>query len=90
MPAVMVAGSPARLLSVKRAVLVVVVALAVGAALWFAAGSAAPHLAGLGVLRDVATLLVLIGVGAVVYAGSVLLLFGRRWLWSLARGQPVA
>jgi putative peptidoglycan lipid II flippase len=60
------------------------------AALWFAAGFAAPHLAGLGVLRDVATLLVLIAVGAVVYAGSVLLLFGRRWLWSLARGQPVA
>ena len=56
------------------------------AALWFAAGSAAPHLAGLGVLRDVATLLVLIGVGAVVYAGSVLLLFGRRWLWALVRG----
>jgi putative peptidoglycan lipid II flippase len=60
------------------------------AALWFAAGFAAPHLAGLGVLRDVTTLLVLIAVGAVVYAGSVLLLFGRRWLWSLARGQPVA
>jgi putative peptidoglycan lipid II flippase len=55
------------------------------AALWFAAGFAAPHLAGLGVLRDVATLLVLIAVGAVVYAGSVLLLFGRRWLWSLVR-----
>jgi len=55
------------------------------AALWFAAGFAAPHLAQLGVLRDVATLLVLIAVGAVVYAGSVLLLFGRRWLWSLVR-----
>jgi putative peptidoglycan lipid II flippase len=56
------------------------------AALWFAAGFAAPHLAQLGVLRDVAALLVLIAVGAVVYAGSVLLLFGRRWLWSLVRG----
>jgi putative peptidoglycan lipid II flippase len=56
------------------------------AALWFAAGFAAPHLAQLGVLRDVATLLVLIGVGAVVYGGSVLLLFGRRWLWALVRG----
>ena len=56
------------------------------AALWFAAGFAAPHLAGLGVLRDVAALLVLIAVGAVVYAGSVLLLFGRRWLWTLVRG----
>jgi putative peptidoglycan lipid II flippase len=56
------------------------------AALWFAAGFAAPHLAGLGVLRDVAALLVLIAVGAVVYAGSVLLLFGRRWLWALVRG----
>jgi putative peptidoglycan lipid II flippase len=56
------------------------------AALWFAAGFAAPHLPQLGVLRDVAALLVLIAVGAVVYAGSVLLLFGRRWLWSLVRG----
>ena len=56
------------------------------AALWFAAGFAASHLAQLGVLRDVAALLVLIAVGAVVYAGSVLLLFGRRWLWSLVRG----
>jgi putative peptidoglycan lipid II flippase len=56
------------------------------AALWFAAGFAVPRLAEFGVLRDVAALLVLIVVGAVVYAGSVLLLFGRRWLWTLVRG----
>jgi uncharacterized membrane protein len=30
-------------------------------------------------------LLVLIATGAIVYAGSILLLFGRRWLGSLVR-----
>jgi putative peptidoglycan lipid II flippase len=37
-------------------------------------------------LRDEAALAFLIGVGAVVYSGSILLLFGRRWLSSLVRG----
>ena len=39
----------------------------------------------LGTLRDEAVLLVLIGVGAIVYGGSILLLFGRGWLRSLVR-----
>jgi len=33
--------------------------------------------------RDEAVLLVLVVVGTVVYAGSILLLFGRRWMSSL-------
>jgi putative peptidoglycan lipid II flippase len=55
------------------------------AALWLAAGFVAPHLAQLSMLRDEAMLLVLVVVGAIVYAGSILLLFGRRWLSSLIR-----
>jgi putative peptidoglycan lipid II flippase len=56
-----------------------------GAALWFAARLAAVHLAQLSALRDVVALLLLIVVGAVVYAGSVMLLFGKGWLRSLVR-----
>ena len=39
----------------------------------------------LGALRDEAALLGLIIVGTIVYAGSILLLFGRGWLRSLLR-----
>src|SRR6266446_2734388 len=56
-----------------------------GAALWFAARFASVHFVQLSTLRDEAALLLLIVVGAVVYAGSILLLFGRRWLASLIR-----
>jgi putative peptidoglycan lipid II flippase len=56
-----------------------------GAAFWFAAKFASVHFAQLSTLRDEAALLLLIVIGAVVYAGSILLLFGRRWLASLAR-----
>jgi putative peptidoglycan lipid II flippase len=55
------------------------------ATLWFAARFAATHLAGLSALRDEAALLLLIVVGTIVYAGSILLLFGRDWLRSLVR-----
>jgi putative peptidoglycan lipid II flippase len=55
------------------------------AALWFAAKFAAPHLAGLSQLRDETLLLLLIAVGMAVYAGSMLLAFGRGWLLSLIR-----
>src|SRR6202158_2435445 len=54
-------------------------------ALWFTARFAAAHVAQLASLRDEATLLLLVVVGAAVYAGSILLLFGRRWLGSLVR-----
>src|SRR3982074_1892936 len=56
-----------------------------GAAFWFAAKFASVHFAQLSTLRDEAALLLLIVIGAVVYVGSILLLFGRRWLASLVR-----
>jgi len=55
------------------------------AALWIAARFGAPHLAQLSALRDETMLLVLIIVGTIVYAGSILLLFGSSWLRSLVR-----
>src|ERR1700742_2828454 len=55
------------------------------ATLWFAARFAASHFEAIR-FRDEATLLLLIGVGAVVYAASVLLLFGPRWLRGLVKG----
>jgi putative peptidoglycan lipid II flippase len=55
-----------------------------GAVLWFTARFAAGHLQ-ITALRDEATLGLLIVVGAVVYAASILVLFGRRWLVSLVR-----
>jgi putative peptidoglycan lipid II flippase len=63
----------------------VVSGVVLGAALWLTARLAAPYLAELSHFRDEAKLLVLIAVGAIVYAGSILLLFGRRWLGSLVR-----
>jgi putative peptidoglycan lipid II flippase len=60
--------------------------LILAAALWSAAQFAAAHLAGLGVHRDEAALAILIMVGAVVYAVSILMLFGPRWLRGLVRG----
>ena len=55
------------------------------AALWLTAKFAGVYLAQLPAFRDETTLLVLIVVGAVVYAGSILLLFGKGWLRSLVR-----
>jgi putative peptidoglycan lipid II flippase len=46
----------------------------------------ATYLSALNALRDEAALLLLIVVGTLVYAGSVLSLFGRGWLRSLVRG----
>jgi putative peptidoglycan lipid II flippase len=56
-----------------------------GAALWSAARFAAVQLAQLSALRDEAALLLLIVVGTIVYAGLILLLFGRGWLRSLVK-----
>ena len=55
------------------------------AALWSAAKFAGLYIPPLPAFRDEATLLLLIMVGAVVYAASVLLLFGPGWLRSLVR-----
>jgi putative peptidoglycan lipid II flippase len=63
----------------------VVSGILLGAALWFAAKFAVSHFAQLSALRDEAALLLLIIVGTMVYAGSILLLFGRSWLRSLVR-----
>jgi putative peptidoglycan lipid II flippase len=53
------------------------------AVLWLAAKFAAAHFGAMAGLRDEAALLLLIAVGAVVYGGSILALFGMRWLRSL-------
>jgi putative peptidoglycan lipid II flippase len=57
----------------------------IGIALWLAARFATAQFAQLSALRDEAVLVVLIAVGAVVYTGSILLLFGGGWLRSLVR-----
>jgi putative peptidoglycan lipid II flippase len=62
-----------------------VCAVVLATALWFAARFATAYFAQLSVLRDEAALALLVGVGATVYAGSVLLLFGRRGISSLVR-----
>lgn len=54
-------------------------------ALWFTARFAASHFEAIR-FRDETTLLMLIGVGALVYAACVLLLFGPRWLKGLVKG----
>src|ERR1700710_2300094 len=56
-----------------------------GIALWLAARFGAAQFAQLSAFRDETALLLLIVVGAIVYAGSILLLFGRGWLRSLVR-----
>ena len=63
----------------------VVAGAALAATLWFAARLAAVHLAQLSALRDEAALLLLVVVGAAVYAGLIWLLFGWGWLRSLVR-----
>ncbi len=56
-----------------------------GFTLWLAARLATVQFAQLSAFRDEAALFLLITVGAIVYAGSILLLFGRNWLKSLLR-----
>src|ERR1700756_1025847 len=60
-------------------------AVVLAAALWLVARFAAAHLSGLSAFRDEIVLLILVIVGAVIYAGSILLLFGPSWLRSLVR-----
>jgi putative peptidoglycan lipid II flippase len=63
-----------------------VAAVLLGAALWLTARLSPTYLAGLSALRDETTFLLLMVIGALVYAGSILLLFGRVWLRALVRG----
>ena len=62
----------------------VVAGAILGAALWLAARLAVEVLR-IGAFRDEATLGLLVVAGMVVYAASILALFGRRWLISLVR-----
>ena len=56
------------------------------AALWLTARFAGVYFASMQLFRDETILLLLVAVGAFVYALSVLVLFGRGWLFSLLRG----
>src|SRR6201992_2468377 len=56
-----------------------------GAALWLATRFSASYLSGLSTLHDEAACVLLIVVGALVYAAAILLLFGRRWVMLLVR-----
>jgi putative peptidoglycan lipid II flippase len=64
----------------------VVSGIVLGAALWFTARFASVHFPQITTFRDETALLLLAAVGAFVYGFSVLLLFGRGWLFSLVRG----
>ena len=64
----------------------VVSGIILAAALWFTARFATVHFAQMTTFRDETALLLLAAVGAFVYGFSVLLLFGRGWLFSLVRG----
>src|SRR3954470_6058258 len=80
----------ARYLDLDRALLhslakFIVSGAVLAAALLFAARFATAQFAPLSAFRDEAALLLLIAVGAIVYAGAILLLFGRGSLRSLVR-----
>src|SRR6266480_1236521 len=81
----------ARYLELDRALMrslarFVVSGIILGAALWFTTRFAAVYLAQMTAFRDETALLLLAAVGAFVYGLTVLLLFGRGWLFSLVRG----
>jgi putative peptidoglycan lipid II flippase len=63
----------------------VVAGAVLGVALWLGAWFAAVQFASLSAFRDEAALVLLVGIGTVVYACLILLLFGRGWLLSLVR-----
>ncbi|WJR76297.1 murein biosynthesis integral membrane protein MurJ [Bradyrhizobium sp. NP1] len=62
------------------------VGIILAAVLWLAAHLAGSYFASLARFRDEMTLVFLIAVGAFTYGLSVLVLFGRGWLFSLVRG----
>jgi putative peptidoglycan lipid II flippase len=61
------------------------VGVVLAAVLWLVAKFTAVHFSATNGLRDEVALLLLIAVGTAVYGGSVLLLFGPRWLRLLVR-----
>ena len=62
------------------------IGIVLGAVFWLTAHFAIPYFAQLTRFRDETTLVLLMAVGAFVYGFSVLVLFGRGWLFSLMRG----
>ncbi|WMT72463.1 murein biosynthesis integral membrane protein MurJ [Bradyrhizobium sp. Ash2021] len=60
--------------------------IVMAAALWLTARFSLLYFAQMHAFRDELTLLLLVAVGAFVYGFSVLVLFGRGWLFSLIRG----
>src|SRR5882724_8371184 len=60
--------------------------IVLAAALWLTARFAAVYFVQMSAFRDETALLLLIASGAFVYCFSVLLLFGRGWIFSLIRG----
>jgi len=71
---------------IKSLVKFAVAGVVLGLALWLAARFAASYLSALSTGRDEIAFVWLIVVGAMVYAASILLLFGRNWLRTLVRG----
>ena len=63
-----------------------VIGIVLAAILWLTAHFATPYFAQMARFRDETTLVLLMAVGAFVYGFSVLVLFGRGWLFSLMRG----
>jgi putative peptidoglycan lipid II flippase len=57
------------------------------AALWLTARFGGVYFAQMKSFRDETLLLLLIAVGAFVYGFSILLMFGRGWLFSLVRDR---
>jgi putative peptidoglycan lipid II flippase len=63
-----------------------VIGIVLAAVLWLTAHFATPYFAPMARFRDETTLALLIAIGAFTYGFSVLVLFGRGWLFSLVRG----
>jgi putative peptidoglycan lipid II flippase len=55
--------------------------------LWLAQGSVARMWSARATLRDESTLAVLAGIGAIVYAGALVILFGKEWLAARGRSE---
>src|SRR5437868_6749750 len=64
----------------------VAIGIGLGAVLWLTRHFAPPYFAQQARFRDETLLVLLMAVGAFVYGLSVLLLFGRGWLFALVRG----
>ena len=60
--------------------------IVLAAGLWLTARFVAVYLAQLTAFRDETTLLLLTVAGLFIYGFSILLLFGRGWLFALIRG----